>query len=131
MGAVARLDMVAIEKWIATDSAVWTQLMAAGEEAVKYWQSESPTGEVTHTFKGRTVRPGDYKASIRATMLHTKDGRRFVRVRPYIFTAGFVEYNTRGKFGNGSAPCAKTRAYMLGKAGYSSASKPVRSDGSE
>lgn len=127
MAATANIDMAAIERWIATDSGVWTQLMAAGEKAVAYWQSESPVGEKTHTFKGRTVHPGDYKNSIRATMLHTKDGRRFIRVRPYIFTAGFVEYNTRGSFGNGHAPCAKTRAYMLSQAGFSSASEPVRS----
>ena len=127
MGATAHLDMAVIEKFLATDSKIWFQLMEAGRKAVEYWQSESPTGEVTHVFKGRTVRPGDYKASIRATMLHTKDGRRFIRVRPYIFTAGFVEYNTRGKFGNGHAPCAKTRSYMLGQPGFSSASEPVRS----
>lgn len=127
MGATSFINQDVIEKWIATDSAVWFQLMAAGEKAVEYWQSEAPTGEVTHTFKGRTVRPGDYKASIRATMLHTKAGRRFIRVRPYIFTAGFVEYNTRGHFGNGHAPCAKTRTYMLSQPGFSSASEPVRS----
>lgn len=114
MGAVAKIDEAAIAAFLASSSLVWTQMMAAGEKAVEYWKSEAPVGETEHTLKGGyVVKPGDYKESIRHKMMHTKDGRRFVRVQAHDFKANWIE--------NGSAhnpahaPCAKTRAYMLGQ----------------
>ncbi len=124
MGASAKIDMVAIEKFLATDSATWTALMEAGKKAVEYWKSEAPVGDKEHTLKGGfVVKPGDYKNSIRARMTH-EGTRRFIRVQAHDFKANWIEHGVRGK--PGSAPCAKTRAYMLGQPGFSSASEASR-----
>lgn len=113
MAAVAQIDKAVIEAFLASDAATWTALMKAGEEAVEYWKSEAPVGEVEHTLKGGyVVHPGDYKNSIRHKMIH-EGPKRFVRVQARDFKANWIENGS--KHNPAHAPCAKTRAYMLGK----------------
>jgi hypothetical protein len=113
MGAIAQIDRAAIEAFLAADAATWTALMKAGEEAVEYWKSEAPVGDKEHTLPGGYVeRPGDYKNSIRHKMIH-EGPKRFIRVQAFDFKANWIE---NGSVHNRAlAPCAKTRAYMLGR----------------
>lgn len=114
MGARAEIDEALLKQLMINDTKVWTELKRAGDEAVEYWKSIAPEGEVEHTLKsGFVVHPGDYKESIRAQMMHGKDGTT-VRVQAHDFKAHWIEYGSVHNPGP-TAPCAQTRAYMQSK----------------
>jgi hypothetical protein len=122
MGATAQINEAALADFLANNSAIWTQLMAAGEKAVDYWQSISPHDpeDKEHKLMAKkrfVVTPGDYEKAIRARMIRDPAGM-YVRVQDWDPKASWIEYGS--KHNAAKAPCAQTRAYMLSQ-GFRSA----------
>lgn len=118
MGARAEIEAGLLRQLMINDTAVWTELKKAADEAVEYWQSIAPVDESEREHplmarKGFIVRPGDYEKAIRARIM--RDGLQlWARVQDWDPKANWIEF---GSVHNPepTAPCAQTRSYMQSK----------------
>jgi hypothetical protein len=111
MAVDVQLDFAAIAAFVAEDAGVAAAGLAIGEKAVEYWKTEAPTGDKEHRLADGVIdKPGDYKDSIKATPM-VVNGEQGVRVEAHDYKAEWIEYGSKKM--PPSAPCAKTRAYLL------------------